>query len=153
MKQKDELPLALRTAYHGLHRRSDAEFAAQGITADQFVLLATLARGDALTQRELAARMPSDPSTVRAMLLLLERQGLVSRDAHPTDARARTVALTKAGMKKFQQAWDAGQSIRDQMVSSLSRDEARMLVKLLKRVATSLSESPQLVATQSNQQH
>lgn len=151
MKQKDELPLALRAAYHGLHRRSDAEFAAHGITADQFVLLATLARGDVLTQRELAARMPSDPSTVRAMLLLLERQGLVSRDAHPTDARARTVALTKSGRKKFQQAWNAGQAIRDQMVSSLSSEETRTLVMLLKRVANSLIEIPQLMGSESSQ--
>ena len=45
-----------------LHRCSDMQFAELGVTADQFVLLATLARGQALTQRELAARMPSDPS-------------------------------------------------------------------------------------------
>ena len=82
MKPKDELPLALRRAYLTLHRRSDAQFAEQGVTADQFVLLATLARGNSLTQRELAARMPSDPSTVRAMLVILEKQGLVARDAH-----------------------------------------------------------------------
>jgi DNA-binding MarR family transcriptional regulator len=66
--EKSELPMALRAAYVALHRRSEAHFAQYGITADQFVLLASLARGDALTQRELARRMPSDPSTVRAML-------------------------------------------------------------------------------------
>src|SRR5262245_50816333 len=32
--------------------------------------------------------MSSDPSTVRAMLVLLEQRGLVERDTHPTDARA-----------------------------------------------------------------
>jgi DNA-binding MarR family transcriptional regulator len=99
MTPKDELPLALRTAYLTLHRRSDVVFAEFGITADQFVLLATLARGQAMTQRELAVRMPSDPSTVRAMLVLLEKQGLVMREAHPTDARARTVRLTKVGVR------------------------------------------------------
>jgi DNA-binding MarR family transcriptional regulator len=135
MNQKDQLPLALRAAYHGLHRQSDTQFAEHGVTADQFVLLATLARGAALTQRELAARMPSDPSTVRAMLVLLERRGLVSRDTHPTDGRARTVALTTAGRQKFQRVWEAGQSIRDQMVSSLSAREAGTLVTLLRRVS------------------
>jgi DNA-binding MarR family transcriptional regulator len=147
MNQKDELPMALRAAYHGLHRQSDTQFAEHGVTADQFVLLATLARGDALTQRELAARMPSDPSTVRAMLVLLERRGLVSRNTHPTDGRARTVALTRAGRQKFQQVWEAGQSIRDQMVSSLSAREAGTLVTLLRRVAESLADfSPVMVA-------
>ena len=156
MKQQDELPLALRAAYHGLHRQSDTQFAEHGVTADQFVLLATLARGAALTQRQLAARMPSDPSTVRAMLVLLERGGLVSRNSHPTDGRARTVALTRAGRQKFQQVWEAGQSIRDQMVSSLSAREAGTLVTLLRRVAESLADiSPvgisQLIAAASTE--
>ena len=141
MTPKDELPLALRTAYLTLHRRSDVVFAEFGITADQFVLLATLARGQAMTQRELAARMPSDPSTVRAMLVLLEKQGLVTREAHPTDARARTVSLTRAGVRTYQQAFDAGQEIRDQMAESLSASESRTLLSLLQRMTESLTES------------
>ena len=140
MAPKDELPLALRSAYLTLHRRSDAVFAAYGITADQFVLLATLARGQAMTQRELAARMTSDPSTVRAMLVLLEKQGLVSRAAHPTDARARTVTLTKMGVRTFQQAFEAGQEVRDQMAESLSASETRTLLSLLQRLTESLGD-------------
>ncbi len=139
MAAKNELPLALRAAYLGLHRRSDARFASYGVTADQFVLLATLARGHALTQRDLAHRMSSDPSTVRAMLVLLEQRGLVERDLHPTDARARTVTLTAAGQRKFRQLWAAGEPIRAQMSGSLLPDEAEMLVGLLRRVAQALN--------------
>lgn len=140
MTPKDELPLALRSAYLTLHRRSDAVFVEYGITADQFVLLAALARGQAMTQRELATRMPSDPSTVRAMLVLLEKQGLVSRAAHPTDARARTVTLTKSGQRMFQQAFEAGQEVRDQMAESLSASETRTLLSLLQRLTESLGD-------------
>lgn len=139
MTIRHELPMALRTAYLVLHRQSDARFAAQGVTADQFVLLATLARGHALTQRELARRMPSDPSTVRAMLVLLERGGLVRRNAHPTDARARTVSLTAAGRRKFRQLWKAGEPIRSRMLDALQADEAATLVRLLTRVAEALN--------------
>jgi DNA-binding MarR family transcriptional regulator len=133
--------MALRTAYLALHRRSEARFASHGVTADQFVLLATLARGNALTQRELAGRMPSDPSTVRAMLVLLEREGLVERVAHPTDARARMVALTTAGKRKFRQLWSAGESIRSQMIESLQPGEVEVLVDLLTRVGETLNAS------------
>ena len=139
MESKSELPMALRAAYLALHRRSEAQFAKCGITADQFVLLATLARGDSLTQRELARRMPSDPSTVRAMLVLLEKQGLVRRDAHPSDSRARTAALTVAGKRKFRQVFTAGESIRDQMVETLQSHESALLVRLLNQVAESLN--------------
>ncbi len=142
MTTQSELPLALRTAYMALHRRSDAVFGEQGVTADQFVLLATLSRGQALTQRELARRMPSDPSTVRAMLVLLEQRGLVQRDVHPTDSRARTVALSIEGKKKFRQLWTAGEPVRAQMVETLQPDEVETLVKLLMKVADSLNAEP-----------
>lgn len=132
------IPMALRAAYLELHRRSDARFSPHGVTADQFVLLATLERGHAFTQRELAARMSSDPSTVRAMLVLLEKIGLVKRLSHPTDARARTVALTAAGKRKFQQLLAAGDSIRNQIFQALGPEEAETLVRLLGRIVKSL---------------
>src|SRR5688572_9132400 len=127
-----DVAIALRAAYLALHRRSEAQFAPHGVTADQFVLLATLARGGhALTQRELARRMSSDPSTVRAMLVLLELRGLVERDTHPTDARARTVALTAKGTRTYQRLWAAGEPIRAQMLGALQPGEAETLVRLL----------------------
>ena len=138
MTDGHELAIALRAAYLALHRRSEAAFESHRVTADQFVLLATLNRGHALTQRELAHRMSSDPSTVRAMLVLLERRGLVEREAHPTDARARTVALTAKGTQALQRLWTAGESIRAQMLGVLDPAEAETLVGLLSRVAGAL---------------
>jgi DNA-binding MarR family transcriptional regulator len=135
-----DLAIALRAAYLALHRRSEAAFAPYGVTADQFVLLATLARGGhALTQRDLARRMSSDPSTVRAMLVLLEQGGLVERDAHPTDGRARTVALTAAGKRAVAKLWAAGEPIRAGMVDALGPGETETLVGLLTQVAGALA--------------
>lgn len=139
MANGHNIAIALRAAYLALHRRSDARFAPHGITADQFVLLATLARGgEALTQRELARRMSSDPSTVRAMLVLLAARGLVERDTHPTDGRARTVALTAKGRRAYRRLWNAGESIRARMIGALPPGEADMLVRLLEWVAEAL---------------
>ncbi|HVW02971.1 MAG TPA: MarR family transcriptional regulator [Planctomycetaceae bacterium] len=139
MTLQHEIPMALRAAYLTLHRQSDACFAEHGVTADQFVLLATLKRGHALTQRELARRMSSDPSTVRAMLVLLERAGLVRRETHPSDSRARTVTLTAAGQRKFRQLWNAGESIRSQMFNALLPGEAETLIKILTKLSDTLN--------------
>src|SRR5947209_10546466 len=139
MTTGSQLPIALRAAYLALHRRSEARFAPHGVTADQFVLLATLARGHALTQRELARRMSSDPSTVRAMLVLLEQRGLIERVTHPTDARARTVALTAEGKRTFRHLWAAGEPVRAQIFRALRPGEAETLVRLLARVAEALN--------------
>lgn len=153
MTSNSDIAIALRTAYLALHRRSEAQFAPQGVTADQFVLLATLARGNALTQRELARRMSSDPSTVRAMLVLLEQRGLIERDAHPTDSRARTVALTAQGQRTFRQLWSAGEPIREQMLAAMLPHEAEVLVGLLARIATALNSTGAAAGNKSTPLH
>ncbi len=140
METERELPLALRAAYLALHRKTDARFAEHRITADQFVLLASLSDGQALTQRELAERISSDPSTVRAMLVLLEGNGFVKRDSHPTDARAKTVALTAAGKRMHKKLWKAGQSIRDDMCGCMSTEDADTLLVLLRKLAGAIND-------------
>lgn len=135
-----EVAMALRQAYLAMHRRTDALMARHGVTADQFVVMAALAEEDALSQRELVDRTSSDPSTLRAMLVLLERKGLVVRRPNPTDGRARSVTLTTRGMKKYRRLWDESQKLRDQMVAELSPDQAAALVAALKRLRTALAE-------------
>jgi DNA-binding MarR family transcriptional regulator len=140
MSTGHDLAIALRDAYLALHRRSDAQFARHGVTADQFVLLAALARGgEALTQRGLARRRSSDPSTVRPMLVLLSARGLVEREKHQTDARARTVSLTAKGLRAYRRLWKAGEPIRARMVGALGPGEAETLVQLLGQVAEALN--------------
>ncbi len=138
--QERELPLALRAAYMALHRNTEAALGELGVTADQFVLLLALSEGHALIQRELADRISSDPSTVRAMLVLLEKMKLVERASHPTDSRAKTVALTAAGKRKLRKLWKAGQSIRDDMVGCMTADEAENLICLLRKVVFTLNQ-------------
>src|SRR5579862_3619800 len=99
MKPAAELPRLLRAAYFAMHRASDSHFVRHGITADQFVLLACLGEQDAVMQQDLVRRAASDPSTIRAMLVLLEGRGLVKRNRHPADGRARAVSLTAKGRR------------------------------------------------------
>ena len=73
----------------------------------------------------------------------------VSRNTHPTDGRARTVALTASGLRKYRQTFEAGPASRDQVVSSLSAAETRSLVKLLRRVSKSLSDQTMVVVAES----
>ncbi len=144
-EQERELPLALRAAYMALHRSTEAKFASHGVTADQFVLLLALKETGTLTQRALADRISSDPSTVRAMLVLLEKNGLVQRACHPTDSRAKTVELTGAGKQKLRKLWKVGQSIRDEMYGAMDPAESEVLIRLLRQVADSLSQEKTFV--------
>src|SRR3954470_12913489 len=139
MNEGRELPRLLRAAYFAMHRVSDAHFSRHGVTADQFVLLACLAEQDAITQKELARRASSDPSTVRAMLVLLEGRGLVARERHPDDSRARVVTLTAKGRRLFERLWKTSEMIRVQMLSGFSADEAQLLVVFLRRLIDNIA--------------
>lgn len=139
MHEGRELPRLLRAAYFGMHRVSDAHFSRHGVTADQFVLLACLAEQDAITQQQLARRASSDPSTIRAMLVLLEGRGLVCRQHQPHDRRARVVTLTAKGRRLAERLWQTSEPIRVQMLSGFSQEEARSLVGSLRRLIDNLA--------------
>jgi DNA-binding MarR family transcriptional regulator len=134
-----ELPMLLRAAYYGMHRVSDAHFASHGITADQFVILACLAEEDTITQKDLARRASSDPSTIRAMLVLLEGRGLVARERNPEDSRERLVTLTAKGRRLFERLFKSSEPIRVQMLAGFSEDESRLLVGCLRRLIENMA--------------
>lgn len=130
-----DLAMALRTAYLTMHRRTDAAFAAEAVTADQFVVLCALSNSNVLTQRELVERTNSDPNTLRAMLVLLERRELVERRPNPEDARARRVLMTAKGRRMQQKLWNHSEGVRQDLLRQLKPEDVATLVTLLRRVA------------------
>ncbi len=136
-----EIARALRAAYLALHRQTNDCFATNGVTADQFVLLSALADADAVTQQELVRRVSSDPNTVRAMLLLLENRGLVTRERHPADGRARCVTLTVKGRQVFKKLWTRSEPLRTRLLGAFQPVEVSALVELLHRVTNAMAPS------------
>jgi DNA-binding MarR family transcriptional regulator len=135
MRSGREVARGLRAAYLALHRQTNDCFAKDGVTADQFVLLSALADADAVTQQELVRRVGSDPNTVRAMLLLLEGRGLVVRERHPSDGRARCVTLTAKGRQVFKKLLTKSEPLRARLLAAFRPDEVNALLELLHRVA------------------
>jgi len=72
-----------------------------GLTHVQFVLLAVtgwLTRtGDVVTQIQVAEAAGTDEMMTSQVLRTLEKNGLIRREPHPTDARARRLVVTDAG--------------------------------------------------------
>lgn len=68
-----------------------------GVTPVQAKALGQLA--EPLTLKELSARLGADLSNTATAIDRLEAQGLVRKQVHPTDRRARVVTLTEAGEK------------------------------------------------------
>ncbi|HEY1786826.1 MAG TPA: MarR family transcriptional regulator [Verrucomicrobiae bacterium] len=135
LKQSHDLAMGLRMAYWALHRRTDESLAPRHLTANQFVLLALLMEEDGITQQDLVLRASSDPSTIRAMLVLLEKKGLVARSQHTRDGRALSVTLTHKGRRAYRQMWRVTQSVRQRLLVAFDARETAFLIELLARTA------------------
>lgn len=139
MANGHDLAMRLRVAYLALHRRTNAELARFGLTADQFVLLTALSEGDGVTQKELVRRTGSDPNSMSEMLSRLERKALVARERHAEDARARSVTLTKRGRQMQGTLWKGSATLRAELESLFSTDVLNSLVDGLDRIAPAMS--------------
>jgi len=134
------IPMGLRAAYLSMHRQTDSCFAGHGVTANQFVLLALLAEQDGITQQELARRAFSDPNTIRAMLVLLEKRGLVTRQQHPNDGRARNVTITRKGRRTYERLLQESEPLRRRMLAPFQSEEVKMLTIFLNRLSEAMIE-------------
>lgn len=150
MDNGHSVAMALREAYWTMHRQADASLLPADVTANQFVLLSLLNEADAITQRELVERASSDANTVRAMLLVLERKGLITRNPHPTDRRAWSVCLSPQGRRVYKRMWKESNRFRQRLIAEFKPQEIDTLLKLLGRLTRNMSASDELVDPQSH---
>lgn len=109
-------------AARALARRFDAAFRPFGITQGQFSLMMSLNRPEPPTMGEVALFLAMDRTTLTAALKPLARQGLVQIVPDKTDARARRLALTKAGHALLTRAlpvWRAEHDAVDRLLLAL----------------------------------
>ncbi len=82
-------------------RKINAGLRPFGLTHAQFVLLASLTwfagNDKPLTQVELANHVKMDVMMVSNVLRKLESKELITRKAHPSDTRAKSIAITEQG--------------------------------------------------------
>lgn len=133
-----DIAMGLRAAYGSMHRQTNARLARHAVTADQFVLLSLLAQQDGITQQQLCRRASSDPNTIRAILVLLENNGLVVRGPHPTDARARHVTLTRKGRQTYAKLSRELKPLQDRLLGLYRAEEAKTLVAFLGRISQAM---------------
>lgn len=71
------------------------------LTHSQFVLLVSIlwfsTRNEGITQIQLSVHSKIDPMTTSTILRTLQRKGLIKRQEHSTDTRAKVVELTGQG--------------------------------------------------------
>ncbi|MFO0887778.1 MAG: MarR family transcriptional regulator [Isosphaeraceae bacterium] len=132
----------LRRAYLSMHRKANSNFARHGLTADQYVALTALANAGPMTQQELARRCHCDPNTLRAILGRLEGHGLVARQPHSTDGRARAVSLTKRGASTQRSLWESNVTFQRELEGLFGPEELETFLGYLGRITRAMGPAP-----------
>jgi DNA-binding MarR family transcriptional regulator len=112
----------------------DAEFAPLNITAAQFVVLKSIAIGEADSASGLCKDISYDPGAMTRMLDRLERRGLVRRVAHPNDRRASNLELTAEGKAVYPKLFASAMNVLNGFLRGFSAKEARQLESFLQRM-------------------
>lgn len=104
-----------------------------GLTHFQFVLLASLTwlqTGGAVTQKQLADHAATDAMMTSQVLRVLEERGLVRREPHPDDKRARSLAVTDEGRDLANRAVVAVEACDADFFSALGNAEPGFVAAL-----------------------
>lgn len=134
----DVSPMAVVGRLSRVARRIEARlgenFAAQGIDAATFDVLATLRRSGApytLSPKDLVETSMVTSSAIAQRLNKLEAEGLIERTAHQHDGRGKLVHLTDAGRTIIDNVLPAHVAVEQEFLQDLSAEQQNTLAALL----------------------
>lgn len=116
-------------------RESDQALSDHGLSYATAIPLLVLSRqGDNVRQGVLADELGIEgPSLVR-LIDLLQAEGLVARRGDPTDRRAKTLHLTKAGEAKVEETNRILRRVRASLLKDIGADELAITFETLQRI-------------------
>jgi DNA-binding MarR family transcriptional regulator len=129
------LPPLLRQAWYSLNQAFRRRLAHLEVTPDQFTVMRTLLENEGVTQRELTQLMSSDPNTVASLLERMERAGLLQRDTHEKDRRARRLRLKAMGRKKYERARAVAVEMQAEVMAVLPKENREAFLRDLQALA------------------
>ena len=100
------------------------------IAPAQFPILLELWQKDGLSQQELVERADLKQATIANTLARMERDGLITREPNPDDARSRLIMLTEQARALQQQSTEIAKAINQTALSDLSADEQKLFLEM-----------------------
>ncbi|MGF7238671.1 MAG: MarR family winged helix-turn-helix transcriptional regulator [Frankia sp.] len=91
--------------------------------------------------RDLVSAFRLDPSYLTSVVDALERRGVAQREPHPTDRRAKTVAVTEQGQRVVERAREL-MAVPPPSFEVLSPSEQNQLLSLMLRIVDAEPDIP-----------
>jgi MarR family transcriptional regulator for hemolysin len=98
--------------------------------------------GDGVSQSELAAAVGLDGSSLVRLLDLLAEQGLIERQAHPSDRRIKRVCLTPEGSRTVASIRQRLRLVEDELMADLDPDTVRTVLQAFDHIEARIAAQP-----------
>lgn len=129
--------LVMMKAYRALERVAYNSIESSDSCLSDFAVMETLLNKGPQPVNEIGRRIDLTSGAITTAVDRLESRGLVTREAHDTDRRARIVRLTSRGKDHAAKAFATHKTAMDSAANSLSKTERATLIRLLKKLGTS----------------
>lgn len=116
--------------------RSDYDGVSIGIR--EWRVLSLLALSDDITAKDITALSGMDKATVSRAISRLRSDGLIETETDPNSWRSQKLSLTPKGIKVYDQMVPAKLERAERMHQELTDAEYKQLIKLLKKLRTSV---------------
>ena len=129
--------LVMMKAHRTLQRLATRSIESSDVGLSDFAVLELLLHKGPQPVNEIGRRIELTSGAITTAVDRLESRGLVTREAHPRDRRARIVRLTAAGKEQAAKTFAGHKAAMDLAASGLSKTERATLIELLKKLGTS----------------
>ena len=137
----NRLPVLLRGVWFGLNRVFRKRLRKLGITTTQYTALRCLHENKGLNQNSLANLMSTNKNNSSALIKRLYAQGLILKEAIPSDRRNFTLNLTEKGKETFLQAEKIASNLQREVMDVLPDNSEPSLISILEKCTESISGS------------
>ncbi|VDC48584.1 putative HTH-type transcriptional regulator [Brevundimonas mediterranea] len=129
---------ALKQAQQALRTHMDAELRTLGLTTPQYAVLTFLSVEPGASNAELARRAFVTPQTMQAILVAMERAGLIMRTPHARHGRVQTTELTAKGREALEAAAGMVGDAEARLREAASPLDPQVVTEMLLRLAGAL---------------
>jgi len=134
--------IVLSRCYRAVSRLAERSIAAAGLGMTDFAALEALLHKGPLTITDIQAKVLLASGSMTAAVDRLEKKGLVTRKATPSDRRAKVVELTPEGRRVVGAAFQLNARELEGAMAVLNGAEKRQLYGLLKKLGLFAAELP-----------
>jgi MarR family 2-MHQ and catechol resistance regulon transcriptional repressor len=133
--------LVMMKAHRTLQRLATRSIESSEVGLSDFAVMEMLLHKGPQPVNEIGRRIELTSGAITTAVDRLESRGLVTREAHENDRRARIVRLTARGKEHAVKVFAAHKTAMDLAASRLSKTERATLIQLLKKLGTSAADA------------